>query len=199
MAFGFGDVGDFFEKISKPKKSGYKLPNWVKPGAAAVGEAVPGIVNQPFTPYTGEFTAPLSTQQQWSMDQLQEMLAGGMNPDDLIDRYGNYLNPMIEARFGAIDEATARAQMSQDAQRHMAGAFGDTGAGVARGEIESGRQSAYDQAMMDAWDQAMRYAGIDIANEMEGTRASHAGLWPAVHRRCRGPGDRAASAGCAAR
>jgi len=164
----FDAVGDWFSKAAKPGKPGFKIPKWQKKGAETIGGMVPDIAQTPFTPYEGEWTAPLSEQQKWSMDYLQNAIPGMSNPDDLIDRYENYFNPFIEARFSAIDDATGRAQQQVDAQRHMAGAFGDTGSGVARGEIESGRQSAYDQAMMDAFDRALGYAGTDIGNEMQG-------------------------------
>ena len=180
----FDSVGSLFNP--KPNKTDKLLKNTTKDIAGRIGS---DVLNRPFTPYEGDWTAQNNAAQNTAMTSLNDVLAQyQQGTPQVADYMDSYFNPYLE-KVGAntmrnMNELGAMRRNDLDAQRHMAGAYGDQMHGVAIGEDnralynEAGQR--LDQIYAGGWDQALRAAGIDVNNEMQG-RAGQVGAANALY------------------
>lgn len=163
----------------KPKTT-FELPGWVKGPSKAIGSGVTSALKTPFTPYTGDRTAGLSGTQNDAMAMFEKMFGSGDQIRVIDDIPGSgpaagstqdYMNPYLEQVLGPVlrqlSQANGDRMQSFDAERNMAGAYGDTGAALGERELQdSYLQAVGDQTgkiSYDAYNNAMGLKGDDLA------------------------------------
>lgn len=177
----------------KPKE---KLSPWLKAPTKAISSGVTSALNQPYTAYTGDRTAGLSGTQNDAMSMFKSLFGDdgtGMALPRLIDdipgkgplsgSIADYMDPYLASVLGPalrqLGIAHTDELQSLDAQRNMAGAFGDTGAALSRSSANQDYMrevgDTTGQISSDAFRTAMGLRSDDI-NRMASQQGQTAGL-----------------------
>lgn len=172
-------------------------PAWLTQAAQSNLGFAQNLQNTGFQPYTGQFVAPFSTQQQQSFG-LGGGVAGGVAPyvgetGALINNYAtagpqsvspntisSAMSPYMNAYVGqalapqltAQDQQFAQQNKSFDSAATGAGAFGDTGWGLGRSNLTTqqniARTGLVGQAYTNAFNTAIGAGAQDVANNLTG-------------------------------